>query len=106
MHTGNDHWQTMVFTVLTLTQMWQVMAIRSDRDSLVRQGVSSNMPLLGAVMLTTVLQLAVIYVPPFNSIFSTAPLTALELLACVALSSTAFVAVEINKWIVRARTRS
>ena len=57
-------------------------------------------------MLTTVLQLAVIYLPQFNSIFSTTPLTALELLACVALSSTAFVAVEINKWIVRARTRS
>ena len=39
LHTGNDHWQTMVFTVLTLTQMWQIMAIRSDRDPLVGQGV-------------------------------------------------------------------
>ena len=42
----------------------------------------------------------------FNSIFGTAPLTALELLACVALSSIVFVAVEIDKWIVRARARS
>ena len=38
-HTGRDHWQTMVFTVLTLTQMWQVMAIRSDTRVAVPAGV-------------------------------------------------------------------
>ena len=46
-HTGRDHWQTMVFTVLTLAQMWQIMAIRSERESLVQQGLFTNMPLLG-----------------------------------------------------------
>jgi Ca2+-transporting ATPase len=104
-HAARDHWQTMVFTVLTLAQMWQVMAIRSDHESLFQQGVLSNMPLLGAVLLTSVLQLMVIYVPPLNTIFSTAPLTAAELLACVALSSIVFAAVEIDKYIVRARSR-
>ena len=33
------HWQTMVFTVLTLSQMGNVMAIRSERKSLFRQGL-------------------------------------------------------------------
>ena len=95
LHTGNDHWQTMVFTVLTLTQMWQIMAIRSDRDFLVQQGLFSTMPLLGAVMLTIVLQLGVIYVPLFNPIFSLAPLTGgIAGLCCI--SSIVFVAVELT----------
>ena len=71
LHTGNDHWQTMVFTVLTLMQMWQIMAIRSDHDTLVRQGVL-HMPLFGAVDADDRAETSVFYVPPFDSIFSTA----------------------------------
>ena len=105
-HVGDGHWQTMVFTVLTLAQMWQVMAIRSDRVSLFRQGVRSNLPLLGAVLLTFVLQLGVIYIPQLNPIFRTAPLTAAELLGCIAVSGLVFVAVELDKWRLRARERT
>ena len=72
---GHEHWQTMVFTVLTLAQMWQVMAVRSDRNSLFQQGVLSNKPLLGAVLLTFVLQIVVIYLPACNAIFDTKPLS-------------------------------
>jgi P-type Ca2+ transporter type 2C len=106
LHAGDDHWQTMVFTVLTLAQMWQIMAVRSERESLVQQGLFSNMPLLGAVLLAVVLQFAVVYVPLLSPIFGTAPLTLGELLACVALSSIVFVAVELDKWKVRACSRS
>ena len=38
-HDGSAHWQTMVFTVLTLAQLAHVMAIRSERESLFRQGL-------------------------------------------------------------------
>ncbi|MBW4089838.1 MAG: cation-translocating P-type ATPase [Proteobacteria bacterium] len=104
-HGEDGHWQTMVFTVLTLAQMWQVMAIRSDRRSLFHQGLLSNRPLLGAVLLTFVLQLTVIYAPPLNPIFRTAPLTAAELVGCIAVSSLVLVAVEIDKWRLRRRGR-
>lgn len=46
-HDGNDHWQTMVFTVLCLTQLGHVLAIRSEKESLVHQGLLTNKPLLG-----------------------------------------------------------
>ena len=98
---GDAHWQTMVFTVLTLAQMFHVLAIRSERESLLRQGIGTNLPLLGAVVLTFLLQLALIYVPWLNAIFKTAPLTAGELVYCLAISSLVFVAVEIEKWAVR-----
>lgn len=43
--TGCAHWQSMVFTVLALSQMGHVLAIRSERESLFSQGLFSNMPL-------------------------------------------------------------
>ncbi|OWW22811.1 cation-translocating P-type ATPase, partial [Noviherbaspirillum denitrificans] len=100
-HTGSAHWQTMVFTVLTLSQMGHVLAIRSERESLFSQGLASNLPLLGAVLLTFALQMATVYVPFLNPLFNTEPLTAGELGFCLALSSVVFVAVEIEKWMVR-----
>lgn len=102
---GLEHWRSMVFTVLTLVQMWQVMAIRSDRDSLFQQGLWSNAPLLGAVVLTFVLQLGVLYIPFLNAIFNTSPLTLVELIGCIAVSSLVFIAIELDKWIGRFRTR-
>jgi Ca2+-transporting ATPase len=95
--TEHAHWQTMVFTVLCLSQMGHVLAIRSERESLFVQGLLSNKPLVGAFLLTFVLQMATIYVPFLNPIFKTAPLTLNELLLTLALSSVVFFAVEIEK---------
>jgi Ca2+-transporting ATPase len=100
-HSGGAHWQSMTFTVLTLSQMGHVLAIRSERDSLFTQGPLSNLPLLGAVLLTLVLQMAVLYVPWLNPIFKTEPLSAAELLLCLALSSIVFFAVEMEKAVRR-----
>ena len=100
-YTGSAHWQTMVFTVLCLSQMGHVLAVRSERESLFRQGLFSNPYLLGAVTLTLLLQLATIYVPSLNSLFHTQPLTAGELAICLTLSSVVFFCVEIEKWLIR-----
>ncbi len=102
-HTGHAHWQSMAFTVLTFTQMGHVMAIRSERESLFALGIRSNLPLLGAVAFTLVLQLCTLYVPLFNRIFKTEPLSWEELLICAVVSSSVFVAVEIEKWVQRRR---
>ncbi len=104
-HSGSAHWQSMTFTVLALSQLGHVLAIRSERDSLFRIGLGSNLPLLGAVLLTTGLQLATLYVPVLQRIFKTAPLSPAELGACLALSATVFVAVEVEKWARRASAR-
>lgn len=89
--TGHAHWQTMVFTVLTLSQMGNVLALRSERASFFQLVPWSNRPLLAAVVLTVALQMATIYIPAFNPIFKTEPLDLDELLLCLALSSIVFV---------------
>lgn len=101
--TGHAHWQTMVFTVLCLSQMGHVIAIRSERESLFSQGLFSNKPLLGAFALTFALQMATIYVPFLNPVFKTEPLSLGELLFTLALSSVVFFAVEIEKYLRRLR---
>lgn len=106
MKTSEAHWQTMVFTVLSLSQMGHVLAIRSETESLFKQGLFSNMPLFGAVLLTFLLQMATIYVPFLNPVFKTAPLTAGELLVSLSLSSVVFFAVETEKWFRRRGLRA
>lgn len=91
------HWQTMVFTVLSLSQLGHVMGIRSDRQFLFQLGVFSNRPLIGAVLLTFVLQLGVIYLPFANQIFKTQPLTLMELGSCILLSLVVLTGVELEK---------
>jgi Ca2+-transporting ATPase len=102
--TGHAHWQTMVFTVLCLSQMGNVLAIRSEKGSFFSQGPLSNKPLFGAVVLTFVLQMATVYVPFLNPIFKTQPMTPAELLLTLALSTVVFFAVEAEKLIRRIRT--
>ena len=87
----------MVFTVLTLSQMAHVMTIRSERESLWTLGLRSNLPLLGAVALTFLLQMATIYVPLLNPIFKTEPLTLSELAICLGAAAVAGLAVELEK---------
>ena len=99
--TGHAHWQTMVFTVLTLTQLVHVMAIRSEKESLFAIGIFSNRPMALAILVTFLLQMATIYVPALNPIFKTEALDGGELAACLVISGVVLLAVEIEKWLVR-----
>ncbi len=98
---GLEHWQTMVFTVLSLSQLGLALAVRSARDSLLAIGAFGNRALVAALVLTLGLQLAVIYVPALNAVFHTQPLSAAELALCLALSSVVFFAVEAEKAMAR-----
>jgi Ca2+-transporting ATPase len=97
----NEAWQTMIFTVLTLSQMGQAMSVRSDTESLFTLGLRTNKPLLGAVLVTLALQLMVIYWGPLQRVFKTVPLTATELSVALAVATIVFWSVELEKLIRR-----
>lgn len=105
-HIGNEKWMTMVFTILSISQMGQAMAGRSNWNSVFSQGILGNKELVGAVLLTFGLQMAVIYIPFLQDIFSTQSLTIIELLTCIGLSSIVFWALELAKWIKRIKTNN
>ncbi|MFZ3089267.1 MAG: calcium-transporting P-type ATPase, PMR1-type [Nitrospirota bacterium] len=99
------HMQSMAFFTLSMFQMFHVMAIRSERESLFTIGLFSNTKLLGAVLLTFILQLMITYLPLFQKIFKTTSLSPFELFLCLAVAFTVFIAVEIEKTLLRWRER-
>jgi Ca2+-transporting ATPase len=92
-----EHWQTIVFTVLCWSQLVHVFAIKSESISFFKQGFATNKSLFIAVSFTFLLHLLIIYLPFFNELFKTQPLSTNELLICLGLSSIVFVLVEIVK---------
>ena len=100
---GNANWQTVLFTILTLSQLGNALALRSESHSLWQVGWLSNPFLLAAVILTLGLQLAVIYVPFLQQLFQTVPLSTADLLVCLLLSTVVFWGVEGEKWFLRHR---
>jgi Ca2+-transporting ATPase len=95
------YWQTMVFTVLVFAQLFHSLAVRSDIESLFTQGIFTNPLLIIAVVIGVLLQLALIYTPIFNELFRTQPLPFSHLVLCVAIASVVFIAVEIEKYLIR-----
>jgi P-type Ca2+ transporter type 2C len=97
-YAGNpDTWKSMVFTTLCLAQMGHAMAVRSDSRLTIQLNPVSNPYLLWSVILTTVLQLLLLYVPPLQAFFGTHPLSVIELLICLGFSALMFVWIEIEK---------
>jgi Ca2+-transporting ATPase len=102
---GSPAWQTMVVSVVAFSQLAHVLAIRSESESLFKQGLLSNKFLLGAVLLTVALQLLITYSPALNKVFNTQPLQPLELAWTLFAGSIIFFAVEIEKWLRRKNER-
>ena len=92
------YWRTIVFVVITLSQMGHVLSIRSLSDSIFRIGFFSNPPMLAAVALTFLLQFALVYVPPLQKLFHTTALRWQDMALCLAASTIVFWGVEAYKW--------
>ncbi|HEX5773724.1 MAG TPA: cation-translocating P-type ATPase, partial [Geomobilimonas sp.] len=94
-------WQTMVFTFLVANRMAVAFIVRSGRQSLFRIGLFSNRLLVVAVLFTLVLQLAAVYLPLFNHLFTTVPLAPLELAVTLALAAGMLAVGEGEKYLFR-----
>lgn len=78
--------RTMAFTTLVLSQLFHVFDCRSEERSIFEVGLFTNPYLVGAVLISTIMQLSVIYFPPLQAIFKTTPLNSWQwiLILCVA----------------------
>ncbi|MFN6500348.1 MAG: cation-translocating P-type ATPase [Nostoc sp. DedQUE01] len=99
---GNrDAWKTMVFTTLCIAQMGHAIAIRSNNRLTIEMNPFSNIFVLAAVVVTTILQLMLVYVPPLRDFFGTHFLTLEELGVCIGFSALMFVWIELEKIFLR-----
>ncbi|MCY3834121.1 MAG: cation-translocating P-type ATPase [Chloroflexi bacterium] len=94
--------RTIAFTVLAFTQMFQVVAIHAgDRTTFWQAGFKGNPLMFWAVLSTFALQLIVIYMPFFQSLFDTAALGLTHVVASVAAGILVLFFVEIEKLFFR-----
>ena len=96
--------RTMGFTILVFAQLFNALASRSHLQSAF-VGLFSNKWLWGAIGLSIVLQLLVIYVPFLNTAFGTTPLPPMAWLECIGLAFFVLVASEIRKVFLRMRAK-
>jgi Ca2+-transporting ATPase len=94
------HAQTMAFTTLMLFQLFNVFNSRSEDASALR-GLFDNRWLWGAVALSLMLQVCVVYTPFLQRAFSTESLSIADWLRCTAVASSVVWLVEIQKAISR-----
>jgi P-type Ca2+ transporter type 2C len=99
--TWQAHWKTIVFTTLCLAQLVHALAVRSDNRLLIEMNFFSNPFLLGAVVVTALLQLVLLYVPPISQFFGTDPLTLPELGACLVICALILLWIEGEKLFIR-----
>ncbi len=97
--------RTVGFSVLALSQVFEVSAIHAGDASFLRAPLARNKLLWVAVMLTGVLQMVVIYAPFAQNILDTTSLDAVELIVAWLLAGSLFPAVEIEKYLRRRRRR-
>lgn len=90
--------RTMAFATLALCQLVHVFNFRSLQHSVVGRNFYANRPLLGAVLISAALQLAVLLIPASAAIFHVVPLDSGEWFYVAALTITPLFLGEMWKW--------
>ncbi len=89
--------QTMAFTTLVMFQMFAVMSSRSLTHSRKHLNPLSNKWLSSAVLVSILIQVAVIYTPHLQLIFGTVPLSLIEWGKIILIAGLGLVLMEITK---------
>jgi Ca2+-transporting ATPase len=100
---SEETWRTMVFTVMAFMQLSHALVVRSERESIFKLGFTSNRPLFIVIVVSALVQLALVYVPLLQPVFETTALSATELAIVLLATPIPFIAVEIEKWFIRRR---
>ncbi len=95
--------RTLAFVTIALFQLWHVLTIHIEEDTAISKRFFANPYLLGAVALSVLLQMAVVYLPSLAGVFRVVPLSLTELLLCTLVASSVFFAVEAEKLYFRRR---
>ena len=91
--------QTMAFIVLALSELVHVFNVRDNKKSIFKTGIFNNMKLIGAIIISAILMLVILFVPALRTIFSIPVLPTENIIEVVGLVFAPIVIVEIFKLI-------
>jgi Ca2+-transporting ATPase len=94
---GLEEARTIAFCTLVAFQWFNALNARSDQESIFKLGFFGNRLLLGGIGLAILLQLMVIYAPPFQRLFYTVPLGLGDWGIVILIASSVLVAGELRK---------
>ncbi len=97
--------QTETFTVLAVCQWFNVLNCRSERRSALSLTLLKNRWLIGALVVSNLLHVAVVFWTPLAEVFHTVPIDLHEVLAIGAVASLVLWVEELRKLVVRRRDR-
>ena len=89
--------QTMAFIVLALSELVHVFNIRDNRKSIFKTGILDNMKLIGAIIVSALLMLVILFVPALRTIFSIPVLPTGNIVEVICLVFAPIVIVELFK---------
>jgi len=91
--------QTAVFTTLCFVQLGNALSVRSVYHSMLSSAIFANKAMWGAIILTVILQLLIVYVPFLQPIFKTSSLSREVMLVILAVTVTCVLCIECLKFI-------
>jgi Ca2+-transporting ATPase len=91
--------QTMVFTTLCFVQLGNALSSRSNYQPILSSGLFSNRGMWGAIALTVLLQLLIIYVPFLDTVFKTTVLDWKSISVILAVTAGCMCCIELLKYI-------
>jgi calcium-translocating P-type ATPase len=94
---------TMTQAGIVVSQFFNGLAVRTDRQSILRVGLLSNPRLIAAECIGVALMAAISYLPPLQAVFHTAPLDAADWAILAGFGVVLLVAEETRKWWLRRR---
>jgi Ca2+-transporting ATPase len=97
--------RTETFTVLAVCQWFNVLNCRSERRSALNLSLLINPWLVGGLVVSNLLQVAVVFLPPLNRVFHTVPFSPTEVVAIGVAASLVLWVEELRKLVVRSRER-
>ena len=93
----------MTFAAIVATQVGNVLACRTDRESIFRVGLFSNPHVWLGIAAELALLLVLVLIPPLRAIFGLAPLAFAEWSVRLALPPAMLALEEGRKWLVQKR---
>jgi magnesium-transporting ATPase (P-type) len=94
---------TLTQAAIVVSQFFNGLTVRAERQSILRVGLLSNPRLIAAECLGMGIMAAISYAPPLQALFHTAPLRALDWVVLAGFGVLLLAADELRKWLLRRR---
>jgi Ca2+-transporting ATPase len=92
---------TIVFVGIVMAQIGNLLTMQTTRTSVFKIGIFTNKWIIRGIIFEITLMLAILYIPPLQSVFGTTPLRITEWLYVVTFIPIMFFADEIRKYLIR-----